>query len=937
MRRACPGGGPSRYAVPAALADVAPGEAVLVEFGRRRARGRRAGRGAAAGDGGQAAAGARALGRAAARRPGPPPGRPRRRALPGAAGPGRAGDAAARARSSASSSSPSADACRRLERLPGGGRPAAPEVLAGRRDGGGRGGRRGRRRCRRRPAGPRSCAGCASSRRMASLRLEWRVLPAGGTAAAGALGGHHRRPAGRRPRCSRPVRRPPGPPLGAAPARAAGELADAAQATAPRPRRASAERHGAAAVTSLARRGLLDLETQDAGAPAAGRPRRAVAGQPARRHASSIPEQVAALAVIGDGHARRRGTRSSCSTATRPAARPPSTPRPSPRRSGSGAARSCSCPRSPWPLPLVDRLRHDLDEDVAMLHSALGDGERADEWRRIRARRGARRRRHADGGPGAARTARASSSSTRSTTRPTSRTGRPRYQARDVALVLGRLAGAAVVLGSRDPGHRDASASPAQGQAARRAAAWPSLRRAGAGRGRGHARRSWRRATGACSRRRLAAALAGARPRRRRAGHPGHQPPRRGQRRALPRLRLRPDLPGVPAAARLPRLGRGAALPPLRRHAPRWRGAARPAARCASATSVAAPSASSRRCASASRTLRVGRLDRDVVERKGAAARVIDAFTDGALDVLVGTSLVTKGLDVPGGHARRASSPRTSPSTCPTSVPPSAPGSSSRQAVGRAGRGERPGRAIIQTYQPEHPAIRAVASGDGEAFVEAELERRRRFGSPPFGRLVKLTVALPDRARPLEAAHARWPTACASGPPSRSARVAVLGPVPAYVARRGGRWRFHVVLRGRDPVALLGGDPGRALVGGRRPREPAVGGDGSAALVTGAAYTAAHDRPTHPHPRRPAPAPRGPAGRQLRQVPARAARRPHAHDARCARRRPRGAADRRGRCRPASSRSRASSTSWSTRASCAPRATTATWRAACRFPATWPT
>jgi primosomal protein N' (replication factor Y) len=119
----------------------------------------------------------------------------------------------------------------------------------------------------------------------------------------------------------------------------------------------------------------------------------------------------------------------------------------------------------------------------------------------------------------------------------------------------------------------------------------------------------------------------------------------------------------------------------------------------------------------------------------------------------------------------------------------------------------RGGRAFIQTYQPEHPAIKAAASGDSETFVASELERRRAIGSPPFGRLVKLTVALPDHAQALKAgtemaARLRQQAA------AEEARVAVLGPVPAYVARRGGRWRFHVVLRGDDPMAVLGGDPG---------------------------------------------------------------------------------------------------------------------------------
>jgi primosomal protein N' (replication factor Y) len=113
----------------------------------------------------------------------------------------------------------------------------------------------------------------------------------------------------------------------------------------------------------------------------------------------------------------------------------------------------------------------------------------------------------------------------------------------------------------------------------------------------------------------------------------------------------------------------------------------------------------------------------------------------------------------------------------------------------------------VQTYQPDHPALAAVASGDSGPFVSAELERRRRFGSPPFGELIKLTVALPDRAAAERAAEV-MAAALRERAREQGRSLAILGPVPAYVARRGGRWRFHVVLRGQDPRALLGGDPG---------------------------------------------------------------------------------------------------------------------------------
>jgi primosomal protein N' (replication factor Y) len=82
---------------------------------------------------------------------------------------------------------------------------------------------------------------------------------------------------------------------------------------------------------------------------------------------------------------------------------------------------------------------------------------------------------------------------------------------------------------------------------------------------------------------------------------------------------------------------------------------------------------------------------------------------------------------------------------------------------------------------------------------------RQRFGSPPFGSVVKLTVALPDRdaaerAGQEMAARLRERTAGTS--------ATVVGHAPAYIARRNDRWRFHVIVRGDDPVDVLGGDPG---------------------------------------------------------------------------------------------------------------------------------
>ena len=225
--------------------------------------------------------------------------------------------------------------------------------------------------------------------------------------------------------------------------------------------------------------------------------------------------------------------------------------------------------------------------------------------------------------------------------------------------------------------------------------------------------------------------------------------------------------------------------------------------------------------------LRIGRLDRDVAERKGAAERVIDAFTDHRLDVLVGTSLVTKGLDIPAvtlvgvvsaDVALNLPDERAAERTYQLLA----------QAVGRAGRGDRPGRAIIQTYQPDHPAIVAVAEARAEAFYDAELELRRRFGSPPFGRLVKLTAALPDRDA-AEAAARSFAGELRERAESTRQEVQVSGPAPAFIARRGDRWRFNVVLRGDGSRGPARRPAGRPVVDRRRSRNAPVSQSGGSA------------------------------------------------------------------------------------------------------------
>lgn len=456
-------------------------------------------------------------------------------------------------------------------------------------------------------------------------------------------------------------------------------------------------------------------------------------------------------------------------------------------------------PEIPQALPLVDRLRNEIGAEVALLHSGLSAGERADEWRRIRAG-------EADVVVGTRIAVLAPVADPRLIVvdeehEATYKQDRlPRYQARDVAVRLGRLAGAAVVLGSATPsvesyGYAILGRYRRLPLRERARGALPrievvDLRAELATGNRGLLSRRLVEALGRLDRasgerailvmnRRGAASVVLCRD----CGHV-ERCPECGHalvfHAASMALRCHHCGNAWPAPSRCPECG-----------SPRIRFLGGGTERVERELRILFPD------------LRVGRLDRDVVAQRGAAQRVLDAFTEGRLDVLVGTSLVAKGLDVPevtlvgvvsADVALNLPDERAAERTYQLLV----------QAVGRAGRGERPGTGIIQTYLPEHPVIRAVASGDAVGFYESELAARRSFLSPPFGELVKLTVALAN-ADAAEAEALRFAADLRRKAEASGRHVDVVGPAPAYVARRGGRWRWNVILRGERPSDLLGG------------------------------------------------------------------------------------------------------------------------------------
>jgi len=191
------------------------------------------------------------------------------------------------------------------------------------------------------------------------------------------------------------------------------------------------------------------------------------------------------------------------------------------------------------------------------------------------------------------------------------------------------------------------------------------------------------------------------------------------------------------------------------------------------------------------------RLDRDAIRAKGAHAAAYERMRSGDAQVIVGTQMLAKGFDLP-----RVTLVGVVNADTILNLPDFTAAERTfellTQVLGRSGRGEAGGCGIVQTYLPEHYAIRAAAAHDYVAFAEAELEGRRRFGYPPFGRLALLST----QAKKIETVERRSRELAARLREAAGDDAEVLGPAPAFAAKRAGSYRAQIVLRG-DPERVL--------------------------------------------------------------------------------------------------------------------------------------
>jgi primosomal protein N' (replication factor Y) (superfamily II helicase) len=187
------------------------------------------------------------------------------------------------------------------------------------------------------------------------------------------------------------------------------------------------------------------------------------------------------------------------------------------------------------------------------------------------------------------------------------------------------------------------------------------------------------------------------------------------------------------------------------------------------------------------------RFDSDTTRTKGAHRRLLYDFAQGEADLLVGTQMLTKGIDLPQitlvgviaadgllymadyWAAERAFQTLT-------------------QVAGRAGRGEHPGQVIIQTYSPEHPAILAAKHHDYQSFVEQELVFRQELLYPPYGKLILLRFSGHD-ADQVEQAALKLADTLRQLDPQILGAGEILGPAPAPILRVAKRYRWHILLK----------------------------------------------------------------------------------------------------------------------------------------------
>jgi primosomal protein N' (replication factor Y) len=194
----------------------------------------------------------------------------------------------------------------------------------------------------------------------------------------------------------------------------------------------------------------------------------------------------------------------------------------------------------------------------------------------------------------------------------------------------------------------------------------------------------------------------------------------------------------------------------------------------------------------------IGRMDSDTMTARDSYRKMLSAFKSGHVRILIGTQMIAKGLHFPNvtlvgvifaDLSLHLPDFRSAERTYQLLT----------QVAGRAGRGEVPGRVIVQTYTPFHPALEFAMENNAKAFYAEELDARATLGFPPATHMVAVHFRGVDAAKTLHAAEAMAARLRASLDP----RVKLAGPVPAPIARVRSQYRYQLMLRTGNIVRLV--------------------------------------------------------------------------------------------------------------------------------------
>ncbi len=199
---------------------------------------------------------------------------------------------------------------------------------------------------------------------------------------------------------------------------------------------------------------------------------------------------------------------------------------------------------------------------------------------------------------------------------------------------------------------------------------------------------------------------------------------------------------------------------------------------------------------------RLLRWDSDTTKRKYSHQEILSKFRAHEADILIGTQMISKGLDLPQITLVGVVNADTG-----LNLPDFRAGERTfqllSQVAGRAGRGTLGGRAIIQTYSPEHYAIQAAAKHDYVLFYDKEIAYRRQLHNPPFSRLASLVYAHTNDAFCQREAERMKRLLIEERDSKGIADLGVIGPAPAFIHRLRGRFRWQLIVRGSDPATFL--------------------------------------------------------------------------------------------------------------------------------------